>query len=86
MREPLGIVYILIARCPTVNGLAQRVRQRRLRCSSLRVGQVLLDEFAESQTLAQLPHQNQSTVRRDSRSLEIDFQGAVERELSSSLG
>jgi len=44
------------------------------------IGQMLSDEFAQSETFVQLPHQNQATIRRDSRSLEIDVQGAVERE------
>jgi len=42
---------------------------------------MLLDEFAESETFVQLPHQNQATIGRDSRSLEIDLQGSIEREL-----
>jgi len=44
-------------------------------------GQVLLDEFAESQTLVQLPHQNQSPVGSHPRSLKRDPQKPVEREL-----
>jgi hypothetical protein len=47
----------------------------------LRIGQVPFDQFIQTQTFVQLPHQNQATVRRDSRSLEIDLQGAVERKL-----
>jgi len=46
-----------------------------------RVGQVLLDEFAESPTFVQLPHQNQATIGSHSRSLEINLQGSIEREL-----
>jgi len=46
-----------------------------------RVGQVLLDEFAESQTFVQLPHQDQATIGSHSRSLEINLQGSIEREL-----
>lgn len=45
------------------------------------VGQVLFDEFAESQTFIQLPHQKQAAIRSDSRSLEIHLQGAVEGKL-----
>jgi hypothetical protein len=31
------------------------------------------DEITEAQTLVQLAHQNEAAVRRDARSLEIDF-------------
>jgi hypothetical protein len=46
-----------------------------------RVGQVLVGEFAESLTFVQLPHQNQATIGSHSRSLEINLQGSIEREL-----
>jgi hypothetical protein len=42
---------------------------------------VPFDQFTQTQTLVQLAHQNQATIRRNSRSLEIDLQRAVEREL-----
>jgi hypothetical protein len=40
---------------------------------------MLSDEFAEAQTLVQLAHQKQTTIRRDWRSLEIDLQGSIGR-------
>ena len=82
MREPLGIIDILIARDAAVDGLAQQVRQRKLGVLPVpRVGQVLGDEFAEAQTFVQLAHQNQTTIGGDARSLKIDPEGGVEREL-----
>jgi hypothetical protein len=42
---------------------------------------VLGNEFAEAQTFVQLAHQNEAPIRRDARSLEIDLQRSVEREL-----
>jgi len=42
---------------------------------------MLCDEFALSQTFAQLPHQDQAAIRSNPRSLEIDLQRGVEREL-----
>ena len=82
MREPLGIVDILIARNAAVDGLAQQVRQRKLRVLPVpRVGQVLGDEITEAQTFVQLAHQNQAAVGGDPRSLEIDLQRSVEGEL-----
>jgi hypothetical protein len=42
---------------------------------------VLFDEFTEAQAFVQLTHQNQTTIRGDPRSLEIDLQRGVEREL-----
>jgi hypothetical protein len=46
-----------------------------------RVGQLSVDESAESQSFVQLPHQTQPGVRGDSRPLGIQLQGSVEREL-----
>jgi hypothetical protein len=42
---------------------------------------VLGNEITEARTFVQLGHQNQGTVGGDSRSLEIDLEGAVEGEL-----
>jgi hypothetical protein len=42
---------------------------------------VLFDEFTEAQAFVQLTHQNQATIGGDPRSLEIDLQRGVEREL-----
>jgi hypothetical protein len=41
----------------------------------------LPDEFAESQTIVQLTHQNQTSIASDPRSLEINFQTGIEGEL-----
>jgi hypothetical protein len=65
----------------TVHRLPQQVSEGQLGVLPPRVGQVLLDEFAESQAFVQLPHQNQATIGSDSRSLEINLQGNIEREL-----
>jgi len=46
-----------------------------------RVGQVPFDEFAEAQPLIQLTHQEQAAVGSDARTLEIDLQPTIEREL-----
>jgi hypothetical protein len=82
LRQPLGIVDILIAGHPAVDGLAQQVRQWKLRVlPAPRVGQVLGDEITEAQTFVQLTNQNQATIGGDPRSLEIDLQRSVEREL-----
>jgi hypothetical protein len=42
---------------------------------------MFLDELLQTQSLIQLAHQNQATVGSHSRSLEIDLQGSIEREL-----
>ena len=82
MREPLSAVDILIARDAAVEGLAQQVRQREFGVlPAPRIAQMLGDEFAEAQTFVHLAHQNQATIRSDARSLEIDLQRSVEREL-----
>jgi hypothetical protein len=82
LREPLGIVDIFVAGDAATDGLAQQVRQRKLRVLPLpRVGQVLDDEIAESQTFVQLTNQNQAAVGGDPRSLEIHLQRGVEGKL-----
>jgi len=42
---------------------------------------VFLEELLQTESLIQLPNQNQATVGSHSRSLEIDLQGSIEREL-----
>src|SRR6266849_2693843 len=79
--QPLGIVHILIPRQAAVHRLPQQVGEGQARILRPRVRQVLLDEFAETQPLVQLPDQNQTSVGSDSRPLKIDPQGSVEREL-----
>jgi hypothetical protein len=80
--EALRVVQVLIASQTAVDGLPQQIGQRQLGVlSPTRIAQVPFDQFIQTQTSIKLPHQNQATVRRDSRSLEIDLQGAVERKL-----
>ena len=82
LRNSLGIVDILIAGDATVDGLAQKVRQRKLGVLPMpRVGQVLGDEIAEAQAFVQLADQNQAAVGGDPRSLEIHLQRGVEGKL-----
>lgn len=81
MRQSLGVVNILIACHPTVDRLAQQVSQRQLGVLPPRIGQVLRDEVAESQTFVLLAYQNQATIGGDSRSLEIHLQRGIEGEL-----
>ena len=71
LRQPLGIVDILIACHPAVDRLAQHVSQQQLGVLRPRIGQVPGDEIAESQTFVELAHQNQTTIGGDPRSLEI---------------
>jgi len=81
LREPLGVVDILVARRSPVHRLPYKVGQRQLRVLSTRVGQVPLNERAEAQPLIQLSHQEQAAVRSDARTLEVDLQLTIEREL-----
>jgi hypothetical protein len=80
--EALRVVHVLIASQTAVQRLPRQIGQKQLGVlSPTGIGQVLFDQFTQTQTFIQLPHQNQATVRGDARSLEIDLQGAVEREL-----
>ena len=45
------------------------------------INQVLIDQIAKAQPLIQLTNQNQTDGRSDPRTLEIDLQRGVEREL-----
>jgi len=66
LREPLGVIDILIARDAAVDRPAQQVGQRELPVfPAPRVGQVLGDEFAEAQTFVHLAHENQAAVGGD---------------------
>ena len=72
LREPLGVVDILVARQPAVYRLPHEVGQRQLRVLCAVVGQVTLDEFAEPQAFIQLTHQEQAAVGSHPRPLEVD--------------
>ena len=66
LREPLGVIHILVARHAAVDRLTEQVGQRDLSVlAAPRVAQVLGDEFAQTQPLIQLAHQNQATIRGD---------------------
>jgi hypothetical protein len=67
---------------PVIAGVFhQAITEGQLGVLPPRVGQVLLDEFAESETVVQVPHQAQATIGSDSASREADLQGSTEREL-----
>ncbi len=42
---------------------------------------MLVDQLAESESFIQFANENQTVIRGDSRSLEIDFEKSIEREL-----
>jgi hypothetical protein len=80
--EALRVVHVLVACKAAVDRLPQQISQRQLGVlSSTGIGQVPFDQFTQTETLVQLPHQNQATVGGDPRPLEIDLQGSVEGEL-----
>jgi hypothetical protein len=82
LRESAGVVNILIAGHAAVDGLAEQIGQGKLRIlAAPRIGQMLGDETAQTQPFIQFAHQNESAIRSDASSLEIDLQRSVEREL-----
>ncbi len=83
--KPLGIVDILVSRQAAVHRLPHQVGQRQLGVLCARVGQVPLDEIPQTQSLVQLPHQQQAAVGSHPRALELNPQGAVERELKGTF-
>jgi len=66
LRQPLGVVYVFVARHAAVDGLAQQIGQRELRVPPApRIAQMPGDKTAQTQPLIQLAHQNQPTVGGD---------------------
>src|SRR5882724_11460672 len=66
--QPLRVVGVLVARQPTVDGLAKEIRKRELPiASAARVGEVSLDERAEADVLVQLTRQQLSSIGGDRR-------------------
>src|ERR1022692_929397 len=82
LRQPLRIVQILVSRQATVDGLSQQIRERQLSVLAAPVvHDVFGDERTQSQTFVQFAHQQQTTVGSDPRTLEIDSQRRIKREL-----
>ncbi len=81
MGEVLRIVHVLIARQPAVDRLPDQIGERELGVRAPRVGQVLRDEVAEAQPFVELADEDQTAIGGNPRSLELDLQRGVEREL-----
>jgi hypothetical protein len=82
LAQPLGVIDILVAGQPAVDGLPKQIGQRKLGVlAAARVAQMLFDELSHPQPFVQLPHRNQAPVGGDPRSLEIDLQSRVEGKL-----
>ena len=81
-RNPLGVVEVLVASESAVDRLPQQIGQRELLVQALsRVAEMLVDQLPESESFIQFANENQTAIRGDSRSLEIDFEKSIEREL-----
>jgi len=79
--QSFGVVEVFIARQAAVDRLSQQIAERKLLVQVLsRVAQLFLDELLQTQWLIQLVNQN-ATIGIQWRSLEIDLQGSIEREL-----
>jgi hypothetical protein len=82
LRQSLRIVHIFVSCQATIDGLSQQVHERQLHVlSPPSVQDVFDDERTQSQTFIQLAHQKQTTVGGDTRTLKINFQRRVKREL-----
>ena len=78
-RHSDGVVDVLVACQAAVDRLPQQISERELLVQALsRVAEILIDQLPETEPLVQFANQNQATVGSDVRSLEIDFQRAVE--------
>jgi hypothetical protein len=82
LRQSLRIVHIFVSCQPTINGLSQQIRERQLSVLAAPVvHDVFGDERTQSQTFIQFAHQQQTTVGSDPRTLAIDSQRRIKREL-----
>ena len=78
-RHSDGVVDVLVARQAAVDRLPQQISERELLvCALPGVAEMLVNQFSETEPFVQFANQNQTTVGSDVRSLEIDFQRAVE--------
>ena len=78
-RHSDGVVDVLVACQAAVNRLPQQISKRELLvCALPGVAEMLVNQFSETEPFVQFANQNQATVGSDVRSLEIDFQRAVE--------
>ena len=65
--KALGVIEIFISSQAAVDRLAQQIRQRQLRIpATTGIGQVVGDQFAQSETCIQLSNHQQASVGRDS--------------------
>jgi hypothetical protein len=79
--QPLGVVRILVAGQPAVDGVAEEVRQRKLPIvSGARIREVLLDQGVKGKRFVQLAWEQQPSIGSDCRPLELDAELRVERE------
>ena len=77
-----GVIEVLVASESAVDRLPQQIGQRELLVQALsRVAEMLVDQLPESESFIQFANENQTAIRGDSRSLEIDFEKSIEREL-----
>ena len=62
--------------------MAQQIGKREL-CvlPTAAIGQMLSDQFSEPESLVEFAHQDQAAIGGDARTLEIDLERGVEREL-----
>src|ERR1017187_50098 len=69
----LDVVHVFVSCQSAIDGLPQQVRkgEPRILCPSVR--QVPVDKFSETQRFLRLPHQNQTSIGSDLRSLESDL-------------
>ncbi len=82
VRQPCGIVQVFISSQPAVGGLPGQIRQGKL-CIAPRaaIHQVILNESCQAEAFIEFANEQQTAIRSHPRSLKIDAQKPVEREL-----
>ena len=86
MRQPVGIVHVLVPRQAPEHGLAELSNQG---MASVRAGagvrQHLSSGLAQTKGIIKFAAGQQTTIRRDLRSVELQLETAVERQPKSDV-
>ena len=82
LRQPLGVVGVLVAGQTAVHGLAEQIREGELAIASgAGIGEVPLDKRAQTEALVQLAGQQQAGIGGHRRAPELHAELRVERQL-----
>jgi hypothetical protein len=86
MRQPLGIVHVLVSGEPPEDRLANLGSQRVTAIlTSPSVGESLSGQVCQAKGIIEVPKGEQPSVRRNSRTVELQLQAGVESDPESGI-